>query len=359
MGLSQSYALTPEVQESPKTLGFVGMSGLLHAGLFFATLFLGLQIPQIQAPPVVEVEFLGGKELTTPEPISRLSPPPRLAAETQSPPMPSPQLKRESVVIPKQASVEPVTKKIPKTAGATTAPKARKSAPAAKILKSEFSEVETPALATDDFEELLNRPTSFASSEFNAESLDSDLDAIDREAETKLKKAQEKFAKEARAAQAQFEEAQAAAAEQLRAQEEAERKAQAAAAAAAAALEAQKIAAAQKGNSAGMGYPEGGEIRSLAELRQVQGNARPQYEVEDRLAGRQGRVIFHAYVNPNGSLSGFRMIQSTGHRSLDAKTLKALKTWRFQEGQQGWVELPFQWDLVGGAKEVKGQLRSR
>ncbi|MEI7973989.1 MAG: energy transducer TonB, partial [Bdellovibrio sp.] len=177
------------------------------------------------------------------------------------------------------------------------------------------------------------------------------------EAEAKLKKAQDRFAKEASEAQALFE-SQAAAAEKLRAQEEAERNARAAAATAAA-LEAQKMAAAQKGNSAGMAYSEGSEIRSLAELRQVQGNARPQYDVEDRLAGRQGRVVFHAYVNPNGSLSGFRMIQSTGHRSLDAKTLKALKAWRFQEGQQGWVELPFQWDLVGGAKEVKGQLRSR
>jgi len=81
------------------------------------------------------------------------------------------------------------------------------------------------------------------------------------------------------------------------------------------------------------------------------------YENADRLAGRNGTVIFHALINNNGQPSEFKLIRSSGHRSLDLKTLKAIRDWKFYPGQEGWVEIPFQWDLKGEPQAVGGTLR--
>lgn len=101
------------------------------------------------------------------------------------------------------------------------------------------------------------------------------------------------------------------------------------------------------------------QIRNLEDLRQMPGNAKPEYESEDRLMGRQGMVVFLAFVSKEGSPTSFKISQSSGHRSLDLKTLKAVKSWRFYPGQEGWVEIPFQWDLKGGPKQVGGTLRKK
>ncbi|MFN8792364.1 MAG: TonB family protein [Bdellovibrionales bacterium] len=102
-----------------------------------------------------------------------------------------------------------------------------------------------------------------------------------------------------------------------------------------------------------------GELRSLDQLRQMPGNPRPQYSPEERLKGQAGAVIFKAFVTKEGLLQEFQMLQSSGHRNLDFKTLKALKQWKFYPGQQGWVELPFKWDLKGGPQEMPTLLRRR
>jgi TonB family protein len=99
-------------------------------------------------------------------------------------------------------------------------------------------------------------------------------------------------------------------------------------------------------------------VRSLDQLKQMPGNPRPQYSEDERLQGNQGRVSFEAYITKEGVPVNFKMKQSTGYRSLDAKTLSALKKWRFYPGQEGWVEMPFSWDLKGGVQEVKGRLRT-
>lgn len=101
------------------------------------------------------------------------------------------------------------------------------------------------------------------------------------------------------------------------------------------------------------------QIRNLEDLRQMPGNAKPEYESEDRLMGRQGMVVFLAFISKEGSPTSFKISQSSGHRSLDLKTLKAVKSWRFYPGQEGWVEIPFQWDLKGGPKQVGGTLRKK
>jgi TonB family protein len=105
--------------------------------------------------------------------------------------------------------------------------------------------------------------------------------------------------------------------------------------------------------------PVQGELRSLAQLRQMPGNPKPMYEPKERRLGHNGNVIFKAFVTQDGRLSNFQLLQSTGHKNLDFKTLKALKQWKFYPGQEGWVELPFKWDLKGGPQEMPTQLRRR
>lgn len=98
-------------------------------------------------------------------------------------------------------------------------------------------------------------------------------------------------------------------------------------------------------------------VRALAELKQVPGNRKPMYDLADRKAARSGEVVFTAYVNKSGTLSDFKLVKSSGHRSLDAKTLAALKSWKFYPNQEGRTELGFKWDLKGDAIEMPSTLR--
>ena len=88
------------------------------------------------------------------------------------------------------------------------------------------------------------------------------------------------------------------------------------------------------------------------------GNPIPQYSKEERLYGQQGYVVFEAYISKSGVPAQFKQTRSTGYRNLDAKTLQALKKWKFYPGQEGWVEIPFSWDLQGGPQETPALNRS-
>lgn len=110
-----------------------------------------------------------------------------------------------------------------------------------------------------------------------------------------------------------------------------------------------------KTSSALAGTPHG--VRSLDQLRQMPNNPKPYYDREERRRGDQGTVKFVAFINKLGKPENFKLIQSSGYENLDKKTLAALKNWRFYPGQEGWVELPFKWDLQGGAQEDGGFLR--
>lgn len=102
-----------------------------------------------------------------------------------------------------------------------------------------------------------------------------------------------------------------------------------------------------------------GSVRKLEDLRQMPGNEKPTYDNEERLKGLSGSIVLYGFVTKEGRLSQFKMIQSTGHRSLDKKTLVALKKWKFYPGQEGWVELPFKWDLKGGVQQKPTLLKRR
>lgn len=109
----------------------------------------------------------------------------------------------------------------------------------------------------------------------------------------------------------------------------------------------------------GEGPKEGEEVRAVSELKQIGGNPKPQYDNDDRMKNRSGTVVFQAFVQNDGTLKDFSMVESSGHRSLDSKTLKALRQWKFAAGQEGWIEIPFKWDLKGGAQEVSPLRGSR
>lgn len=108
---------------------------------------------------------------------------------------------------------------------------------------------------------------------------------------------------------------------------------------------------------AAAGAPNG--VRSIDQLRQVPGNPKPSYSIEERLNRQQGRVIFQAYVTKEGGLTSFRLVNSTGYKNLDGKTLTALKKWRFYPGQEGWVEIPQIWTLKGDVEQMPATLRRR
>ncbi len=116
------------------------------------------------------------------------------------------------------------------------------------------------------------------------------------------------------------------------------------------------IAGTGKGSEgAANGTPTG--VRDAQDLRQRPGNPLPQYEQNERLLGHQGKVVFLAYVTPEGVPTQFKLSDSTGFKNLDGKTLKALKQWRFYPGQEGWVEMAFNWSLKGGAQEMPALLK--
>lgn len=98
-------------------------------------------------------------------------------------------------------------------------------------------------------------------------------------------------------------------------------------------------------------------VRTLDQLRQMPGNPKPNYSIDERLRKEQGAVSFHAYISRAGQPTQFRKMKSTGFTNLDEKTLAALKRWKFYPGQEGWVEIPFQWDLKGGVQELPTLLR--
>jgi len=98
-------------------------------------------------------------------------------------------------------------------------------------------------------------------------------------------------------------------------------------------------------------------VRSVDSLRQIPGNPKPQYSTDERLNREQGRVIFYAFVTPQGTLEKFKLVQSTGYKNLDGKSLAALRKWKFYPGQQGWVEIPQVWNLKGDIEKMPTLLR--
>ncbi len=112
------------------------------------------------------------------------------------------------------------------------------------------------------------------------------------------------------------------------------------------------------GNSPGrLSVPLGVPIRDARSLIAMNGNAKPVYPLPDKLAGRQGTTVLVGSIRADGSVAQVAIEKSSGSRMMDESAAKAFKGWRYQAGQEGFVRLPVQFQLVGDAKEVPARLK--
>jgi len=375
---------TTKAQAESRTIGFTFVSTALHAGMVIAV--LTMSIPEVKKFETTEISILEPSSFAaapTPSEPLKAEPVVSIPAETE-PPISGTVVK--TIKAPRAAK-SPVVKAAKRTAP-PAAPKAE--APPVETFKQE-SPMVLPVAATlpeDQPEELETSPfLSSAAPELKDEDISEDLNKIDHEQNAKIAAVQsdldsnidkELAERESQLAALQQEnqekadqmalenaekraqERAALAAAQAKARADADAQALAAEkarAAAAAQAGAEQAAKKQAASGVGGGAAGSSNVRSLQELRQVPGNKRPQYDSQDRLHQRQGEVGFLAYVSRAGSITQFKMIQSSGHRQLDAKTLKAIRDWKFYPGQEGWVEIPFKWDLKGGPQEMPTTLR--
>lgn len=382
--------------QETKTVNYVGLSAFIHFTLIALVAMLGSHM--IESRPlgsdvtIIEFEPALGEQTftplvaetvaTEPEPLEQTSPP-EAVAQTNT---------KNSIA--QKASRKSAKKAVAVPAKNLSAARAAKPTAAPAItendiqnleneLSQKISQAQAVPYASDDLNDAevaenlesadreLNQNLNALAAQQNEELENqtaqemADIESSLSEAESELASENEKL-NQAVADQKSKYQNELSALENQRAQEQ---KAQALAAAAAARSAANTKAQSKGGAQVGkarageglanenFGIPTG--VRSLSELRQQPGNPAPRYDLEDRLQKREGTIVLFAYITKEGTPTKFKLNKTTGHRSLDAKTLQTLKKWKFLPGQEGWVELPFQWSLKGGAKEYPSGLRTK
>lgn len=358
------------------------MSCVFHLALFTAALMVAVPLIEKPEEPIVI-------ELIEPAPA------PEMKASAVAIEAAAPQVKPVDEVAPAkpaQAQVKeeaPITEEIKIPAKKAQAPKVVKTVKmtAPKVVaRATVPETLDDIEASDlDYDAVQVSPQAA----LNDQDLDGEFSKIDKKTEAQLKAEQASIDQETQSAEQETNEAlaglenenkerakamsdalqatrtkNAAVLAQMRAGEEAQarREAEIAAANAARAKAAAARAAQMKGEGSGsskLASGNGSQVRSVENLRQRPGNPKPQYDMEERLRKETGTVIFHAFVTSEGALEKFKLVQSTGHRNLDGKTLAALRKWKFYPGQQGWVEIPQTWNLKGEAEEMPATLRRK
>lgn len=391
-----NYQLWSAAHSDPaesKTPRFVVLSSVLHAALLSSVMLLS---PLFETPKAETITIEIADD--SPAPIPRGS----QVAETlgeKAPVAPSAAAPREEiaagdVVVPaaKMKPAKSAARKATKAPSARTAPRAAKTTAVAAVkpvvaespveVPEEINKLDAPELDENQFD-------AAVAPEFNEGELDRTFAKVDHANEKGLKALTEEISQDADSLSQEQdsaldemdrenrEEAQRLAAKadalkqknaaliaQARAQEGAAREA---AARAAAARKAAQQGQGQNGPGAGArgqavtglaaGSPQGGGVRDISQLRQMPGNPRPSYNSQERYKGHQGEVVYLAYITKSGLPTEFRQLRSTGYANLDEKTLAALRKWKFYPGQEGWVQIPFKWDLKGGAQETSALAR--
>ena len=399
-------------QKSRATTFAILSSSLLHTGLVVAVLSMQIQIPRSE---VIEIQIQDeSSPLASPVPVETLLPEeaqtPEVALEAR------PETTKEigstpqaiATTLPAKAaaplSTLPAQQNFAETAVAVAPPAPAEAEESADEANESAEAEESEALVKDAQLAALEADAFIDESDVIAEKAKADEQdraqsaakmAALRQAQSKAefervqearKKSQEEAklaaslaaaaeqkqkaleqAKQIHDAEVRYQAAQAAAARAASEAAAADQAAEAAAQAAAAAQlaeENQRAAAAlarqgelQGSKGGGVSTAQASSVRPLEDLKQMPGNEKPQYDSDDRLSGRNGVVVFYAFITSGGQPADFKLIQSSGHKSLDLKTLKAIRSWKFYPGQEGWVEIPFQWDLKGEPKAIGGTLR--
>lgn len=397
------YAAHSDPRES-KTPKFVGFSVALHAALLGSVMLLSAPLFEPPKTETVTIEITD----SAPAPMPRGS---RVAETLGQVAEAAPQAAVEEtaapgdVVIPKKTAKQVPRKATPAKA-ARMAPKAAKVTSVAKVkpvvaespveVPEEIDKLDAPELDENQF-------AAATAGDFNESDLDKGFARVDRKNEKNLKALKDEMNGDAAALEQEQDSAlddmdrenqqeartlnertdalkkrnaaliAAAQAQENAAREAAARKAALAAAAGrganGSAAQGRTALGADKGGGTGSqpnpgagnqgaavagaaaGIPQGG-VRDISQIRQMPGNPRPAYSETERLNRQQGEVTYLAYITKAGFPMEFRQVRSTGYANLDAKTLTALKKWKFYPGQEGWVQIPFKWDLKGGPQET-------
>lgn len=378
-----------------RSFKFFLSSGVLHLSLIASTLLINELVPKSEIKELVQIEFQ--TPTTVPTPAAPEVPLTPAESQVSMAPEIGPEQAATAIVKPAKIARAARTKAATKTAKISNQETTKVFAPKDQSKKESLAPIATEAKAFDanDLDEDFDKMDSEKSQQISnlkkeLEDSTSDILVKHDEALKKLKQktdlqnkaladhtakmkaedlakiqgalaaekaselAAELAERDARDAAIAAENAAKARAAEQAAQKAAAARAQAAAKAAAERAQAEKLAQELAfGNSLGVDVP----VRSLQELKQFPGNPRPNFDNDDRLAQRQGEIAFLAYVEMDGRISKFKLLKSTGHRSLDAKTYAAIRQWRFFPGQDGWVEIPIKWDLKGGVQEMPTTLR--
>ena len=389
------------VRQNESSSKYFGLSVFIHSCLFIGALFVTVPaLQKINEPIIIEFEAI---EKLTEKPV--VIPPmparplqiaeskgdkvkPTRGAKKVSAPAPSaPLLAKDAEVISGPVKKSVVSKSEMATLKTTTSGGVAEKAtyaPSQAGVPETLEDIQAPALdfegveaaqvgnlGEDAFEEEFKNIDQESAAAIRAEksAFDNEAQLIADEKEAALQALENENAAQARAmeesleatrtknaaAMAQMKASEKAVAEKA-AREDADRKA---AALAARGSGADGIGRGDTGSNenanAATGNPNA--VRSIDQLNQVPGNPKPNYAVEERLRREQGKVVFQAYVTPQGQLTNFRLVSSTGYKNLDGKTLSALRKWKFYPGQQGWVEIPQVWTLKGETEQMPALLR--
>lgn len=380
---SSSYEMFALVHMDPpqnKTGRFMTLSVMVHAGLLAAAI---LSVPLVEEAKKETITIEIAEPVRT---VSRGLPVPVMTEGAASP-----IADHDDIVVP---ATKPV--KATKASKAVKAAHVAKATPAKAMAAPKAAATAAPKVATIDdidapeIDQAMNEAAQPASASLDNNFAEQDFSQIDDAQEQRVADEKNKLVADAQSVEDENDKALASVSDETREEAKAideanrdrraqdakaiaaaaqgEREArQRAAAQAAAAAAARKNGMGQKGNGGDAhgtrqtGAPAGSAngVRSLDQLRQMPGNRGPMYSREERRNREQGIVSYLAYVTKDGHLAKFRQVNSTGHAGLDRKTLEALQKWKFYPGQEGWVELPFKWDLKGDPQALDGLLRGR
>jgi protein TonB len=97
---------------------------------------------------------------------------------------------------------------------------------------------------------------------------------------------------------------------------------------------------------------------SYLDLKQMPGNKAPTYPMQARREGHQGQVELLYRVTKEGKVEGIQIAKSSGFKDLDQEAVKAVSTYRFVPGQEGWARHPINFELKGEAATLPSRLRS-
>lgn len=94
-------------------------------------------------------------------------------------------------------------------------------------------------------------------------------------------------------------------------------------------------------------------------LKQQAGNRPPMYPIAARRDKRQGDVELLYRVTNEGHVTEVTIAKSSGSEDLDAAAVKAVSSYRYVPGQEGWARHPVKFSLKGDPTALPSRLRTK